>query len=52
LEKKRAQLKADPAPVKEGEKAPAPPTAESLEREAFEDLVWALLNTKEFLFNH
>ena len=55
LEKKRAQLKAPPAPaeeLKEGEKPPAPPTAESLEREAFEDLVWALLNTKEFLFNH
>ena len=52
LDKKRAQLKAEPAPVKEGEKAPAPPTPESLEREAFEDLVWALLNTKEFLFNH
>ena len=52
LEKKRAQLKAKPAPVKEGEKPPTPPTAESLEREAFEDLVWALLNTKEFLFNH
>lgn len=55
LDKKRAQLKTPPAATeapKQGEKAPATPTAESLEREAFEDLVWALLNTKEFLFNH
>lgn len=54
LEKKRRQLNAapTPAPVEEGETPPPPPTAESLEREAFEDLVWALLNTKEFLFNH
>jgi len=27
-------------------------SAEQAEQEAFEDIIWALINTKEFLFNH
>lgn len=41
LEKKRAQSAADP-------KALSP---EQAERQAFEDIIWVLLNTKEFMFN-
>jgi hypothetical protein len=43
LEKKRAK-------AKENEKDDITP--EKAEQEAFEDILWALLNTKEFLFNH
>ncbi len=43
LEKKRA---------KAAEKADDEITPEKAEREAFEDILWALVNTKEFLFNH
>lgn len=43
LQKKREQAKANP-----DEKI----TPEAVERLAFEDILWALLNTKEFLFNH
>ena len=49
LKKKQSQRL--PAQPKEGDKAvsadPLLPT-----RQAYEDLIWALLNTKEFLFNH
>ena len=49
LRRKRAAP--DPATLSEEEKKkPQPP--EQREREAYEDLIWALLNTKEFLFNH
>ena len=43
LEKKRGRA---------AEKADDEITPEKAEREAFEDILWALLNTKEFLFNH
>ena len=42
LEKKRKQSIADPKKM---------PT-EKAEQESFEDILWALINTKEFLFNH
>ncbi|MFK5923385.1 MAG: DUF1549 and DUF1553 domain-containing protein [Verrucomicrobiota bacterium] len=42
LVKKRQQSAADP------KKLPA----EKAEQESFEDILWALINTKEFLFNH
>ncbi|MDF1810857.1 MAG: DUF1553 domain-containing protein [Verrucomicrobiales bacterium] len=38
--------------VKAAEKKDDDLTPEKAEREAFEDILWALLNTKEFLFNH
>ena len=48
---RRKRVAPDPATLSEEEKKkPKPP--EQREREAYEDLIWALLNTKEFLFNH
>ena len=43
LERKRGQAK-----EKEDDEA----TPEKAEQEAFEDILWAIVNTKEFLFNH
>ena len=40
------------APKEEKKKEPAKKTPEQIERAAYEDVIWALLNTKEFLFNH
>ena len=45
----RQTLTRDPAPV-ETEKATAYLTSGPSERQALEDLEWALLNSKEFLF--
>ncbi len=42
LAKKRALAAADPAKLK----------PEQAEKEAFEDILWVVCNTKEFLFNH
>ncbi|MEZ5327093.1 MAG: DUF1549 and DUF1553 domain-containing protein [Verrucomicrobiales bacterium] len=57
IDKKREQAKAAaaiPAPPteekKEGEATPQAPS--DPDREAFEDILWAIINTKEFLFNH
>ncbi len=47
----RKRTPPDPATLSEEEKK-KPKTPEMLERESYEDLIWALLNTKEFLFNH
>ncbi|MEK6236268.1 MAG: hypothetical protein N2C14_16300 [Planctomycetales bacterium] len=32
--------------------AEAVPMSGGVPREAYEDVLWALINTKEFLFNH
>ncbi|QDV49788.1 DUF1549 domain-containing protein [Gimesia fumaroli] len=42
LAKKRNQSKADPQKL----------SLEQAEREAYEDIIWVVINTKEFLFNH
>ena len=51
LQGKQNQPPPTPAPLKEGEQAkPVDPLLPT--RQAYEDFIWALLNTKEFLFNH
>jgi hypothetical protein len=47
----RKQNEPGPTSPKEGDKA-APADLILPTRQAYEDLIWALLNTKEFLFNH
>ncbi|MFH1303496.1 MAG: DUF1549 and DUF1553 domain-containing protein, partial [Planctomycetota bacterium] len=42
LEKKRKLAAADPKK----------PSLEQAEKEAYEDIIWVVINTKEFLFNH
>lgn len=42
LEKKRKQSAADPKKLSTGQ----------AEKDAYEDIIWVMLNTKEFLFNH
>lgn len=51
LQGKQNQPLPPPAPPKEGEQ-PKPVDPLLPTRQAYEDLIWALLNTKEFLFNH
>ena len=51
LQGKQNQPLPTPAPTKEGEQ-PKPVDPLLPTRQAYEDLIWALLNTKEFLFNH
>ncbi|QDT98583.1 DUF1549 and DUF1553 domain-containing protein [Gimesia aquarii] len=42
LKKKRKQSKADPKKLSMGQ----------AEKDAYEDIIWVMINTKEFLFNH
>jgi len=42
LAKKRKQAAADPKQL----------STDQAEREAYEDIIWVVINTKEFLFNH
>jgi hypothetical protein len=41
-----------PAELKTAVEYLTPANGQTVSREAFEDLIWALINTKEFLFNH
>jgi hypothetical protein len=47
-----AMTEAKPAEMKPAEPKPAPLTPEQARRQILEDLLWALINGKEFIFNH
>ena len=48
---KRKRTPPDPSTLSEDQRKNAR-SPEAMAREPYEDLIWALLNTKEFLFNH